>query len=732
MNRQRAPYWKLFLLAGLFLALLPGAALAWVCCSAQFSAGRLQAGGVKGAAPWRYNPAGAPAPFGGAAAPAGIVNATTSWNSDAGSELAFAQGANTANLCTTNNDNTNTIGWNAFGVNGPHAVTFLRQGPVVGGVTTIAEFDICFNSNTRWTVAPSVDLESVALHELGHAFGLNHPDAGLPAAVGANGQRPGVDYAHVVMAAFANNHVLPYIKRKPHCDDKSGASFLYPLLNPPLTEMRDYAGQNSGGCEFGDAPDPSAAIARYPSLQLGEDRNNNGAIDIGDSIYRDLVNVAGNVVDAGDTRLSQVGALAPGAVAAGNGDILTALFPFAANEVYFDANASGNYTAGEPVYRDVDASATVSAGDVRLLPPAGLGAGSTVKAADADVGNALVAFAANEKHDNRIPDSAARFDPGEDLDGNGALNPGNGGRHKDTRMEWLGPITAASGYPLPESDEMPPTYMPNNPVLPAPGPVAPWLGGVVPGQQPPTAGAAAVPASATFETESRQVNLDELDDGVSYRGLLTAGAPVLVDILVNTNGLAAGRYVPAAASQRLYLNGWSDWNGDGDWEDWAPPLAGGIVFIGPGGMPPCVKPAASDEYTVHWEGSPGVDQFASNNFCGGTAIGANARVLTFWITPPMGVTPNELYSRFRLDYGEDVGMNLRPSSDLSLLAGPGLALDPNNAAHRALLKGFEQGEALYGEVEDYLEQVCFYLDPYPPPPYPYPYLCPAAKPPLLH
>jgi hypothetical protein len=708
---------RLILLTGLIVAAVPGVIQAWVCCTQSqaagdgFSTGRLQAGGVKGAATWRYNPAGAPAAFAGAAIPAPIANAAMTWNNDRGSELALMPGPNTANNCTNNNDNVNTVGWRVAPNNNNNATTWLRQGPVVGGVSTIAEFDICFNSAAPWVAPPSVDLESVALHEFGHAINLDHPDGNLPPAFGANGQRPAEDYAHVVMGAFQVRHVLPYLKRRLACDDKAGASYVYPPLDPPVGETRDYGAQNSGGCDYGDAPDPAAGVARYPSRQYGEDRNNNGALDMGDSIYRDA-DGNGNV-SAGDTRLSQVGALAPGAVVAGNADITTLVFPFPNGELYVDADASANYTAGEAVYRDLDTSATVSAGDLRLLPPPGRGAGSLVAATDGDVGGALVAFAAAERHDDRIPDAPGHFDPGEDLNANGALDVGNGGRHKESRMEWLGPLSQAMGTPLPRQDDMPPTYTPANPVLPAPAPPAHWVGGgLVAGQEPPRAGIAAVPASATFEPESRQGNLDELDNGAGFRGPLTAGAPVLLDVLVNTNGLAAGRYDPVNPDKRLRLNGWGDWNGDGDWEDWLPPLAGGLVFIGAGGMPPCQQPAPSDEYLVSWQGSPGVDQFASANFCGGTAIGANARVLTFWVTPPANVTPQEFYTRFRLDYGENVGMNLRSFSDLSLVVSPTQALDPNNPAHRALPKGFEQGEALYGEVEDYLEQACFFLDPY--------------------
>ncbi len=708
---------------GLFVVIgLASSALvyAWVCCSAQFSAGRLQAGGVAGAATWQYNPAGAPDPFGGAIPPAAFLNAignvapppigvTGTWNLDRGSTLAFTRGANTTSSCAANNDTFNTIGW-AMLPAGTYARTLIRMGPPppIGGVSTIAELDICFNQGTSWVAggAPSVDLESVALHEIGHALGLNHPNANLPNPIPGNGQRTPGDYTHVVMAAFQDAHAVPVIKRNLLCDDKSGATYIYPPLAPAINEFRDYASQNTGGCDFGDAADPFAAVGKYPSRENGEDANGNGVLDMGDSVYRDAD--GSDTVSAGDVRLSTVGALAPGPVIAGDADVGTVLYGFMGDELHTDGGATmGSYDAGEPIYRDNDGNGSVSAGDTRLLPPAGFGSGTTVSAGDLDAvpPAPLAAFAPTERHDNRISDAAGLFDPSEDFDGDGVLNGGNGARHKDSRMEWLGPILAAAGTTLPKEDEMAPNYRAKNPPLPAPAAVLPWDSSVVAGQKAPNADVGAVPSSATFEPQTRQINLDELDDGVSFRGPLIPGVPVLVDILIDTNGLTTGRYVPTEAARRLFVNGWEDWNGDGDWEDWAPPAAGGAVLIGPGGMPPCTEPAPSDEYVLDWQGSPAVDQFASPNFCGGTPIGAGARVLTFWVTPPITVTGGPFFGRFRLDYSEYVGQNLTDYSDLTLIPSENHALNANSAADRALEIGFEHGEAVYGEVEDYVQEV---------------------------
>lgn len=64
--------------------------------------------------------------------------------------------------------------------------------------------------------------------------------------------------------------------------------------------------------------------------------------------------------------------------------------------------ANGQYDNNEWIYWDADDSGTVTSGDMRLTPSGAYAAGSTVGAADADAGTALVNFNMNEAHDDSV------------------------------------------------------------------------------------------------------------------------------------------------------------------------------------------------------------------------------------------------------------------------------------------------------------------------------------------
>jgi hypothetical protein len=142
------------------------------------------------------------------------------------------------------------------------------------------------------------------------------------------------------------------------------------------------------------------------------------------------------------------------------------------------------------------------------------------------------------------------------------------------------------------------------------------------------------------ECEARPV--DNFDDGVTFKFKCVNGqiqGLVTVLVSVKTSADVRGRVHTYNLNNRMYLNGWFDWNGDGDFADLL-------------------------EY--------GIGQGA-----GSFAITAGGGYV-FQILPPPN-TPCDFASRFRLDWREDVGQVL--------------AIDPG------LLR--ERYAAQHGEVEDY-------------------------------
>jgi predicted Zn-dependent protease len=114
---------------------------------------------------------------------AAIAAAANTWNA-AGARFQFTF-LETACNSNPRRDNVNQIGWIPADVY-PAATYVWKSG------TTILESDTTFNDQYKWSVATptpsdSVDIQTVALHELGHALGLDHAPA--PAIM-----QPSVDY----------------------------------------------------------------------------------------------------------------------------------------------------------------------------------------------------------------------------------------------------------------------------------------------------------------------------------------------------------------------------------------------------------------------------------------------------------------------------------------------------------------------------------------------------------
>jgi len=194
---------------------------------------------------WGYNPAGAPAGLTGELA--AFEAAAETWNTS-GVDFTFESvgitAANTGACSGSGLDGHNTIGWR----NQSDNILAVTCSWYVGAVApkSSVEFDVEFDPDWDWTTgsAISFDVESIGVHEMGHALGLAHTPV-----------KDAVMYR--AYAAGANKRAL-------HADDIAGATQIYGAAESTEEPAADEPQDSPGELDTGSGADGGGQGAGLP------------------------------------------------------------------------------------------------------------------------------------------------------------------------------------------------------------------------------------------------------------------------------------------------------------------------------------------------------------------------------------------------------------------------------------------------------------------------------------
>ena len=165
-------------------------------------------------------------------------------------------------------------------------------------------------------------------------------------------------------------------------------------------------------------------------------------------------------------------------------------------------------------------------------------------------------------------------------------------------------------------------------------------------------------------------DLDRFDDGVIFFPLTyIPGQNGIVRFTVRVSDGDSPRYRNPPPGPTLYVNGWIDWNTDGDWDD-------ANEHVVPGARIWKRWSPAANRWEWTSQGGNIVRKVAEGND---------------WVTfearfPVPQIGPGDLWARFRLDYGENCGARIPPWKR----GGGPAAANPQPT-----------GTVRFGEVEDY-------------------------------